>query len=53
MSELDVPYFPEDFVWGVSSAAYQMEGAVTQDGRGESTSSHHSGAPASSPDLSQ
>jgi beta-glucosidase len=36
MSELDVPRFPEDFVWGVSSAAYQMEGAVTQDGRGES-----------------
>jgi beta-glucosidase len=36
MSELDMPYFPEDFVWGVSSAAYQVEGAVTQDGRGES-----------------
>lgn len=36
MSEFDVPRFPGDFAWGVSSAAYQMEGAVTQDGRGES-----------------
>jgi beta-glucosidase len=28
--------FPSDFVWGASTAAYQVEGAVTEDGRGES-----------------
>ncbi|HEY3783465.1 MAG TPA: GH1 family beta-glucosidase [Fimbriimonadaceae bacterium] len=28
--------FPKDFVWGASTAAQQIEGAVNQDGRGES-----------------
>jgi len=28
--------FPEDFIWGVSTASYQIEGAVTEGGRGES-----------------
>ena len=36
MSEPWAPAFPKDFVWGVSSTAYQLEGAVSEDGRGES-----------------
>jgi beta-glucosidase len=28
--------FPPHFLWGVAMAAYQVEGAVTEDGRGES-----------------
>lgn len=36
--------FPNGFVWGTATAAYQIEGAVTEGGRGQSiwdTFSHH------------
>jgi beta-glucosidase len=31
-----MPEFPADFRWGAATAAYQIEGAVDEDGRGES-----------------
>jgi len=29
--------FPEDFIWGAATAAFQIEGATREDGRGKST----------------
>ncbi len=29
-------HFPEGFVWGTATASYQVEGAITEDGRGTS-----------------
>lgn len=28
--------FPDDFLWGSASAAYQVEGAAEEDGKGRS-----------------
>jgi len=48
MSNLYCPY-PKDFLWGAATAAYQVEGAAREDGRGPSvwdTFSHRPGATA-------
>ena len=36
MSSTQKRVFPEKFMWGTATASYQVEGAVTIDGRGES-----------------
>jgi beta-glucosidase len=36
MSDAAMPLFPGDFAWGVATSAYQIEGAVAEDGRGDS-----------------
>ena len=36
MPNLPLSAFPQDFVWGAATASYQIEGAATDDGRGES-----------------
>ena len=36
MSSQLIKLFPTDFVWGAATASYQIEGAASEDGRGES-----------------
>jgi beta-glucosidase len=36
MPNLPLSAFPADFTWGAATASYQIEGAATEDGRGES-----------------
>jgi beta-glucosidase len=45
MSEPLIPHFPPEFVWGAATAAYQIEGAATEDGRGESIWDRFSATP--------
>ncbi|MDU0292584.1 GH1 family beta-glucosidase [Saccharothrix longispora] len=35
-TEVDLLRFPPDFLWGAATAAFQIEGATTEDGRGPS-----------------
>src|SRR5215212_253071 len=44
--------FPSDFVWGAASAAYQIEGAANEDGRGESIWDRFSHTPGKTADGS-
>lgn len=37
MEQIEKTAFPKDFLWGSASAAYQIEGAYAEDGKGMTT----------------
>src|SRR3954447_759170 len=45
MSTARIESFPEDFVWGAATASHQIEGAVHEDGGGESVWDRFSATP--------
>src|SRR6516164_1107325 len=47
-----MPGFPSDFLWGTATSAYQVEGAVREDGRGPSIWDRHAHTPGSIADHS-
>ena len=47
-----MPGFPSDFLWGTATSAYQVEGAVREDGRGPSIWDRHAHTPGTIADHS-